>query len=297
MLINNMKLGAGYNPALCAGSLELPNNVELIEFGLAEYSYVASTFEKKTNLSLHIARSPITEDKKTQVKYLEKLNEKINNNRLHSIGFHLSGERNSGIGRYGFTSHYTDSSTKRENAIRFIKSSQDLFQIPIWIENANFYSGSFNEVLKNFDAITDIVYKTDAKLIIDLTHLYIDVRNASGNIFEIINVIPWSNVAEIHLSGMIVGKDGVFHDGHNKPISEQIFALFSVISENYLDSCNLFVTVEHTDKDWINHKEEYFHDFHKITGILNTKRDEIKSKINTTADQYARKYLYKIFTD
>lgn len=289
-----MKLGAGYNPALYAGSLELPKNVELLEFGLAEYNYVVATFEKKINLSLHVARSPITEEKQTQVKYLEKLKEKINNHSLYSIGFHLSGERNSGIGRYGFSSHYTDSSTKRENAIRFIKASQDLFQIPVWIENANFYSDSFNEVLKNFSAITDIVYKTDAKLIIDLTHLYIDVRNVGGNIFEIIDAIPWSDVAEIHLSGMIVGKDGVLHDGHSKPISEKIFSLFSAINENYLDYSNLFVTAEHTDRDWMNHQEQYYQDFHKITGMLNRKRDRLEPKKNATEDQYARRYLHKI---
>jgi uncharacterized protein (UPF0276 family) len=247
---DSAKLGAGCNPALLNNSLTLPKNIKLLEFGLPEYNPVISLFAETINLSLHIARSPISEGRDSQIRYIKKLSEKINNAKLFSIGFHLSGERNSGIGRYGFSSHYSDSFQCRENAISFIKRSQDAFQVPIWVENANFYSPSIDDIKKNFHAVSDIISKTDAKLIIDLTHLYIDVHNANGNILDIVSLVSWQNVAEIHLSGMIFGKNGVLHDGHSQPITDEIWSLFNIINESCLSCPDLYVTIEHTDKDW-----------------------------------------------
>ena len=120
-MTRKLKIGAGYNPALLTNSLVLPPDVQFIEFGLAEYEQVVSLFNKNLMLSLHIARSPISEDLQAQRKYIKNLKKKINSNTLCSIGFHLSGERNKGIGRFGFTSPYIDNEQKRKNVIQFIK--------------------------------------------------------------------------------------------------------------------------------------------------------------------------------
>lgn len=291
---NSIKIGAGYNPALLSNALTLHKNAQLLEFGLSEYDQIVALYKQTINLSLHIARSPISEKKELQNKYIKNLYEKIKDDNLFSIGFHLSGERNSGIGRYGFSSHYNDSPSIRENAIRFIKYSQDILQIPIWIENANFYSSSFDDIKRNYYAISDIISKTNAKLIIDLTHLYIDVRNANGNILDIISQVSWQDVAEIHLSGMLVGKSGVLHDGHNQPISDEIWSLFNTIHENCLNGLGLYVTIEHTDKEWCNYSDKYYQDFTQLTCILNKKNEFVEINVSEQADNYARNYLRQI---
>ncbi len=235
----------GYNPELVfSGNIDF--RVRLIELGLFEYSKIKQKeLPKSISLSLHLARTPITEDLKIQAEYLDKIEKVINTRDFSSIGLHLTGPRHLGIGQYGFSSHYLPTEEQENNAINFIFELQKKFKLPVWIENANFYSSNFNEIISEYASIEKITKITGCELIVDLSHIIISFANAKIPAAVAIKLINWSNVAEIHLSGVIKGTDGVLHDCHSAKVDTRVWDLFKQIY--LLLPKNTFINLEHTD--------------------------------------------------
>ena len=123
-----MQIACSYNPMFLNDASLIDVNVQLIELGMEAYNdlfaqkanYLSMVYQN--NLSLHLARSPIVEKYTYQDSFIEeKLLPLTNDDRVISIGFHLSGSRYDNIGRLGFTSHYKASSMYEKNCIRFIE--------------------------------------------------------------------------------------------------------------------------------------------------------------------------------
>ena len=93
---------------------------------------------------------------------------------------------------------------------------------------------------------------------------------------------------------MVYGKNDVLHDGHNHLINDEIWSLFTLIDENYLDHCNPYVTIEHTDISWSNKPNEYLLDFDKLSKILKQKINTSDFRASDHAENYARHYLHKV---
>lgn len=300
-------LGAGYNPAFTLAPqdtpipLHLPDTISYLELGLAElptWLEHAKTRKTKTQISLHLARTPITEDSETQdcfIDYIVNGLEKTGQNadQIISIGLHLTGPRDQGIGMLGFSSHYTTSVSAQKRAVRFIEQLSQRTRRPVWIENANFYSPDITSVIDSWRSVTSITQQTQAGLIVDLSHVLIDTRNNGVDPRVVIGAIPWGALCEIHLSGIIEAKDGSFHDGHSAPVHEQVWDLLETCLDSVIDPNKpCIITIEHTDPNW-RHSPHAFHaDFKRLQNLL-TKTRTRQSKAEQSA-AYARSYLKKL---
>lgn len=302
-MMNNTKLiiGCGFHPAHFIPSdapafISLPPAVKFIELGLSEFDKNSETLiYPGCDLSLHLARSPITESEKTQNTFIIFLKEKIlkNKNKLSSIGIHLTGARTEGIGKLGFSSHFSSTAANEENAIRFINNLQNELNLPVWIENANFYSSSAQEVIKNWESTKKILAKTNCRMIFDLTHCFIESRNLGLNPEFIFGLVPWHRVSEIHVSGYVTGSDGALHDGHSQPVKPEIWNLLNLILEKFISSHEIIVNIEHTDLSWTNCKDDYLKDF----SILNQLQPhQKKSNFNEKQIDYAISNLNRILS-
>ena len=295
------KISASYHPGLISkgeNKLKLHHEVEMIELGLRELKLLSKDDfydTKNINLSLHLARTPVTESEAVQKNFINFLKENLSNCRkIISIGIHLTGSRYEGIGKFGFSSHFESNKENEYRACRFIELLQTTLEKDIWIENANFYSGTPREVIESWQSVRKISELTSAKIIADLSHAYIDSSNVDLPVALIMGSIPWDSVIEIHLSG-IIHKNGIYHDGHSEPVHEKVWELFNEYLKYYArDQSNTYVTIEHSDLDWLNRKDVYLNDFNKLSSLKkNQKKNSLIIK-DTDSISYAKNYLKKI---
>jgi uncharacterized protein (UPF0276 family) len=302
------KIGTGFNVGFIKNKanpahLFFPKEAILLELGLEELITFENSLMKLKNeqdfsISLHIARSPITENNLTQKEYLDNVINICKKNNFYSIGFHLTGPRKSNIVKYGFSSNYNASNSVLEsNAIQFIQRLQESLCCEIWLENTNFYSSNVNSPLALWESIRRICEKTNVKLIVDLAHHFIDCQNVGVPPDLLFGAIPWGYVREIHLSGVTQSQDGAFHDGHSQPIHESLWSYLEMIVTYFInDLSSLFVTVEHTDFIWTKEKNLFYYDFKKLCDFrekLNSKNLGLPNQIANSAEKYAQSRLKK----
>lgn len=301
--------GSGYNCCFLERKkeniLEIPDFVSHIELGLYEYKkWVSRRLQFSGNLSLHLARTPIAEDEKTQRNFIAFLLDSLADNKdgyskLSSIGVHLIGDRYQGIGRFGFSTHFTPTQTIIDSSCRFIEMLAEALNLPIWIENANFYSASSYEVFQTWESVTSILERTNAGIIVDLSHLFIDSMNNNIPPLMTLGSVPQKFIKEVHLSGVIRSKDGAYHDGHSCSVSEEIWELLPYLMKNMINKeQEIVLTIEHTDPIWITKKTEFFNDFHRLHQVVPelclTNGRNIPNK---RSEQYAKNYLKKILRE
>jgi len=291
-----MRLACSYNPQFYEGELSPYKKVELMELGFLAYKTVFGNnkqIAKKydgISLSLHVSRSPITEKAENQDIFIsEKIEQIKDDERIVSVGFHLCDDRRENIGKYGFSSHYTSSSIKEAHAIRFIKNVKNVTRKDVWMENANFYSSSPEEIVNNWRSFNHIIKCSKAKSIIDLSHLVIDCSNNNIDPSLLVGLIDWKSVAEVHLSGIVTGRDGTLHDGHSNPVSPKVWELLSKIRQLGLLEDNIYCNIEHSDGTWGSSPREYFNDFDILESIFSSDI-HYRNKENN-ALQYAKGYL------
>ncbi len=291
--------GAGYNLGFISSNenkaLMIPEFVTHIELGMAELKrWNLQKIRPDVSLSLHLARTPITEENDSQEKFIEYLHENFSAIKLISIGVHLIGFRSEGIGKFGFSSHFTSSDINNKQAIRFIKKLKQQFEIPIWLENANFYSDCIVDILNVWQSIKWICENSGAELIVDLSHLIIDARNNNLNPMTLLGAIPWQYVVEVHLSGVTISANGSWHDGHSKFIHPEVWDLLKVCINFFLDNNKqIFLTIEHTDPVWTGKQKDYIIDFLKLKSMIE-KIELPKNDYKNLADLYAKSYLKKL---
>ncbi|OTA21664.1 hypothetical protein Xbed_00414 [Xenorhabdus beddingii] len=294
-----MKLACSFNPAFENNALKIHKNVNLMELGFLAYKKI---FKEKSNsvhfndnlsLSLHVSRSPITECISHQDAFIqEKLVPIKEDVRIKSIGFHLCGDRCENIGKLGFSSHYKMSKEKEKNAIRFIKKAQENTGKEIWIENANFYSSSPKEIYTNWKSFNRILALSEAKAIIDLSHLIIDCKNNEISPELLIGFITWEKVIELHLSGIHIGNDGTLHDGHGSAVPTMVWDILKQILDLNLLNKDIYINIEHSNTEWKHKQYIYDRDFLLLEEIIhNLKTNETK---NLSPLKYAKNYLKKI---
>lgn len=293
-----MNFSCSYNHHFSTGKLYPSDEVKLIELGFKAYRslFVENTPPEKvkhTPISLHISRSPITENEIYQDRFInEKLIDTQYDNRIISLGFHLCGDRNDNIGKLGFSSHYNHDHGSEDNAIRFLTKVRQVTKKPVWLENANFYSSSVNEIITNWKSFNRVVKESGSGAIIDLSHLIIDCKNNDINPTSMIGFIDWDSVIEIHLSGIIEGKDGALHDGHGTQVHPSVWELLRQILKLKLVDKNVFINIEHSDDVWAEKTNLYKSDFDILKKLLSEPLSEISKA--EYARVYAESYLKKL---
>lgn len=294
------RFGAGFTPAYLSQDpssvLKLHPSVTHLELGLSDFVRWASQPDvPDIDLSLHLARTPVTEVYDAQDAFIAHIREStLSLHSIKSVGIHITGLRNEGIGILGFSSHYRPYPGCERNAARFVDKLMDRLSIPVWIENANYYSASSAEIFAAWKSIERLCDQTGARLIVDLSHLFIDARNNRLLPDVVLGAVPWHHAAEIHLSGVIEAHDGSLHDGHSRPVHAEVWRLLEhCLSSIVNTSCPPILTIEHTDPSWGKQAHLYEADFSALLSLVRATPTEVGS-VTDRAYGYARNYLKKL---
>lgn len=283
----NTNIGIGYNPILIKSPELIPGFVDYIECGPHDIDKIQNS-KLRNNLSVHIARSPISENCEEQRNYAMALKSLLAGKHFVSIGFHVTGPRSNGIGLFGFSSHYDASSECESHAINFIKLIQDTFSVPVWVENVNFYSDTRRAVFSTHESINRICHSTSARQIADLTHLFVDAHNVGIDPPTLVGSVDWSSVAEVHLAGVVESRGGALHDGHSNHVPAQVWDLYKKVCSYDLIDGNTIVTIEHTDPLWSQKADDYKKDY---VEALKIRDDRINLPFELDPRQYAVGYI------
>jgi len=304
-------IGAGYNPGFIAPKnnnlgierLSIPSEVSYIELGFDELDRVLASGVgfNGIDISIHVSRTPITEPKQVQDKYIAFMVDKMlvcvsKGVRIVSVGVHLTGKRSDGIGALGFSSHYYPSPESEQRAVYFLRTLSEKLALPILVENANFYSPTIRHVVDSWRSVRDICKLAQATMIFDVSHAIIDVANNNQSPKTILGLVPWEYVSEIHLSGIITARDGSKHDGHSERISAEVWEIFDACLDVYLDDMkpSVIVTVEHSDICWTQKQDQYVDDFSKLLEKVGSERSNFSRSEDSY--KYASSYLSKLLS-
>ncbi len=292
-----LKIGSGHNPYVGgegAAALRLPSCVDLLELGIEAFSGSVGQADIDRKISLHVSRSPITEDFNSRSRFVRHLQKVAKHLSLVSLGLHLTGPRASGIGKYGFSSHYRSSISNEDAAISFIEQIRDVLGIPVWLENANFYSESSNEIIESWSSFRRICVASGAGAIIDISHAIIDAHNLGLPVESALAMAPWESAVEVHLSGIAIGADGVMHDGHSLRVHDETWRMLRVAIDHFIpQSRDVYITIEHTDADWRGRQNEFSADFERLQKII-SEGSSCLNRRRLSPENYARSYLKKI---
>lgn len=264
------EIGLGFNPLFVTEDRSIqwrvPPQPTLVEMGLDEllkYGTFFTSLGKK--VSLHLARVPVSEGPSLQDEYIRELRSLIPRDcGLASIGIHLTGALQQGLGAYGFSSRYVPSPRSEQNAVRFVQMVQDTFGTSVWVENANFYSPHPKAILRTWESVERVVSLSDAQLIVDLAHLIVDSRNSSVDPILFVGFIDWKKVVEVHLSGINIGGDGSYHDGHGKSVHCEVWRVLDQLEKLQLLDEVEYLTLEHSDLSWMGRFREFQKDLESL---------------------------------
>lgn len=304
------QLGVGFNPGFINKKtsdlfLPFPPGVSLMEFGVSEtllFKEALNTLKNQYELeySLHIARSPITENNDAQDLYIDFIKNIYDVLPFINIGFHLTGERHDNIGKFGFSSAFNpNEKTAKQQASRFLaKIKENLNVANVFIENVNYYCPDKMHIFGLWESISELCSREGAILIFDLAHHIVNCENLGVPTDITLGLIPWKHVKEIHLSGIIQAKDGSFHDGHSRAVSSFQWDLLNKILNFYIkDIKDVCITIEHTDIQWSSHTKEFLDDFEKLLNIKENFAHSVKTKENiyfVNQDKYSRTRLKNV---
>ncbi|MEV3933516.1 MULTISPECIES: DUF692 family multinuclear iron-containing protein [unclassified Streptomyces] len=186
-----------------------------------------------------------------------------------SVGVHVTGDRAVGGGSFGLHSHFTGTEEEESRAVRFLTRLGRESGLPVWIENANCYSAGARGILDTWRCVSRICEATGTGLIVDLAHLYIDAVNCRVPEELLLGAVPWSEVAEVHLSGVRTGRDGTLHDGHSEAVHEGVWALLDTVVDQRLlpEGRPVQIVVEHADARWTDQQDLYYADFARAAAV------------------------------
>ncbi|MFF4366393.1 DUF692 family multinuclear iron-containing protein [Streptomyces sp. NPDC001594] len=273
-----LRVGGAFTPGFLdpdpSRRLALVGEKPFLEFGFNEWRKWEALDEVPAvpEFSLHLGRTAICEGPREQARYIDYVMDQsaTRRNKPTSIGVHVTGDRALGGGSFGLHSYFSGTKEEEERAVRFLSDLNRTSGLPVWVENANCYSASARGILDAWQAVTRICEKTGSGLIVDLAHLYIDAVNCGVPVEVLLGAIPWSQVVELHLSGVRTGRDGTLHDGHSEAVHEGVWSLLDTVLDQRLitETEPVTVIVEHADITWTDRADQYYADFARAQSAL-----------------------------
>lgn len=261
------RIGAAFNPAFIDGGLSLPDCVSYVEVGPDNerlQSFKELVEHSELNFSLHLSRAPFGETELIQDQFVDWLS-RWNETEVESIGLHLCGPYDSGMGKLGLGSSFVVDQSAKTRAHRLLEKLTEKISVPLLLENANFYDPHVHAAREVFRFLGELVDAHDAKIILDITHLYINARNCGVDPRILLSNMAFDKVAVIHVSGYTAGADGRLHDGHSKQVADPIWELAREIIP--LCPLNPALVLEHSDPSWKGDSRSFTQDFARLADL------------------------------
>lgn len=162
--------------------------------------------------------------------------------------------------------------------------------MPVWLENANFYSSNPSHALETWMHTRFLCEQTGCSAIIDFAHMHVEANNTGIDSVVLLGAVPWKHVIECHMSGITVSPDGSMHDGHNKAVHENVWALLEQALPLFpSDQILPIFTIEHTPPVWSEQANLFESDFGRLRSILMSRPTPLS--FAPSGDKYMRGYL------
>jgi uncharacterized protein (UPF0276 family) len=107
-----------------------------------------------------------------------------------------------------------------------IREARDALEVPIAVEHISYYMKPVGSVLSELDHLSEVLARSDAKLLLDVNNVYVNAMNHGFDPYAFIAALPLSRVVQLHVAGHYLRPDGQRIDTHAEPICEEVFALF-----------------------------------------------------------------------
>lgn len=140
------------------------------------------------------------------------------------IGEHLSWLGTAPTGSLGYQINPLFTDEFAQLTVLNVRRLRDYYSRPIALELGPIYieSTGYPSEMHFLGAVAN---DADTKVIIDVTHWQIANRNLDRPADYGLDVIDPARVVELHVAGMRQGSDGFWHDAHDLPPNEEVFAI------------------------------------------------------------------------
>lgn len=263
------KTGVGFNPLFLSEELPFPDGCTYLEANKDGLVYsqdkLSSLEDKKILRSLHLARVPFCEPRHIQQKFVANTIRELPST-VRSIGLHLCGAYREGLGLFGLGTGFIHTSETVESSRILLSLFRSQTNRQILIENANYYDHNPQQALATIRFTNQLCDEYGVRLILDLAHLIMNARNLRLDPNYLLGQVDLDCVEVVHLSGIVKGRDGVFHDGHTLPVYSEVWTL----TETLLSLLTHPVTfvLEHTDPCWAHQQDVFIADWHHLNKLI-----------------------------
>lgn len=117
----------------------------------------------------------------------------------------------------------------RHVAVR-IEEVQDFLGREILIENVSSYFEYRCSEMPEAEFLTRVARRSGCMLLLDVNNIFVSAANNGGDVFDYIEAIPQSLVAEIHLAGHSRNRYGdrdILVDTHNAPVCDAVWQAYA----------------------------------------------------------------------
>ncbi len=112
-----------------------------------------------------------------------------------------------------------------DHVVDRIRRVQDILKRPLAIENVSYYTPVAAEMTE-IEFISEIVEKSDCKLLLDVNNVYVNAFNHKYDAQEYIGKLPLDKVLYIHMAGHEQIEPDLIIDTHGQPIIDPVYDLF-----------------------------------------------------------------------
>lgn len=111
-----------------------------------------------------------------------------------------------------------------------IRIAQDVLERQIAFENVAYYSLVDNE-LSEHAFISDIVHKSNCKLLLDISNVYINSQNHHYDKQRFIDNLPLDQVTYVHMGGFAALNDDILIDTHSNDLDKEVLDFYHQVIE------------------------------------------------------------------
>ncbi|GBF39265.1 MNIO family bufferin maturase [Leptospira johnsonii] len=115
-------------------------------------------------------------------------------------------------------------------AIERTEQVQEILGRRILLENVSTYLSFPQNEMTEWEFISELSKKSGCGILLDINNIYVNSINHGFSAIEYLRSIPWENVGQIHLAGHTDTGEFLF-DTHSKPVSKEVWELFSSFSD------------------------------------------------------------------
>lgn len=253
-------LGIGFNPRYATGELTVPAGATYLEAGASFLFGAASRLGTIACHSLHLARAPFCEELAVQREFAARLAAQLPAH-VATIGLHLSGPYRKDLGQFGLGTAFEPTPAHEVSARRLLDLLREATDRRVLLENANYYDRSVRTAARTLA----IQNRLHAGLILDCSHLVMEAHNLGVSPDLLLGMIELDRIEVVHVSGIVEGRDGAYHDGHQLPVHERAWELLDRVLA--IVDHPVTIVLEHSDPRWSDADPRFAADWERLRAV------------------------------